>query len=67
MPLTPVEIRHLELHRAWLRGYRKSTVDDVRTDLVGDVPGWRVGVGRRGHGPRVRDLGRAAARPRPGR
>jgi cell division initiation protein len=34
MPLTPVEIRHLELHRAWLRGYRKSTVDRLLTEIA---------------------------------
>ena len=27
MPLTPVEIRHVELSRAWLRGYRRRPVD----------------------------------------
>ena len=35
MPLTPVEIRHIELHRAWLRGYRKSTVDGLLSDIAG--------------------------------
>jgi cell division initiation protein len=35
MPLTPVEIRHLELHRAWLRGYRKSTVDRLLSEIAG--------------------------------
>jgi cell division initiation protein len=34
MPLTPVEIRHLELHRAWLRGYRKSTVDRLLSEIA---------------------------------
>jgi cell division initiation protein len=34
MPLTPVEIRHLELHRAWLRGYRKSTVDRLLNEIA---------------------------------
>jgi cell division initiation protein len=34
MPLTPVEIRHLELHRAWLRGYRKSTVDGLLSEIA---------------------------------
>ncbi len=34
MPLTPVEIRHLELHRSWLRGYRKSTVDKLLGEIA---------------------------------
>jgi cell division initiation protein len=34
MPLTPVEIRHLELHRSWLRGYRKSTVDTLLAEIA---------------------------------
>jgi cell division initiation protein len=34
MPLTPVEIRHLELHRSWLRGYRKSTVDTLLGEIA---------------------------------
>jgi cell division initiation protein len=34
MPLTPVEIRHLELHRAWLRGYRKGTVDRLLGEIA---------------------------------
>ena len=34
MPLTPVEIRHIELHRAWLRGYRKSTVDGLLSEIA---------------------------------
>src|SRR5512134_3509599 len=34
MPLTPVEIRHLELHRSWLRGYRKSTVDRLLEEIA---------------------------------
>jgi cell division initiation protein len=34
MPLTPVEIRHLELHRSWLRGYRKSTVDRLLAEIA---------------------------------
>ncbi len=34
MPLTPVEIRHLELHRSWLRGYRKSTVDRLLSEIA---------------------------------
>jgi cell division initiation protein len=34
MPLTPVEIRHLELHRSWLRGYRKGTVDGFLSEIA---------------------------------
>jgi len=34
MPLTPVEIRHIELHRAWLRGYRKGGVDSLLSDIA---------------------------------
>jgi cell division initiation protein len=34
MPLTPVEIRHLELHRSWLRGYRKGTVDRFLSEIA---------------------------------
>ena len=31
MPLTPVEIRHITLRRAWFRGYRKPGVDILLT------------------------------------
>jgi cell division initiation protein len=34
MPLTPVEIRHLELHRAWMRGYRKADVDRLLNEVA---------------------------------
>ena len=34
MPLTPVEIRHLELRRTWLRGYRKSGVDRLLSEIA---------------------------------
>ena len=34
MPLTPVEIRHLELHRAWIRGYRKGGVDRLLSEIA---------------------------------
>ena len=34
MPLTPVEIRHLELHRAFLRGYSRSGVDKLLTEIA---------------------------------
>jgi cell division initiation protein len=34
MALTPVEIRHQELRRAWLRGYRRSGVDHLLTEIA---------------------------------
>lgn len=34
MPLTPVEIRHVELRRAFLRGYRRGTVDRLLTEIA---------------------------------
>jgi len=34
MPLTPVEIRHLDLHRSWLRGYRKPAVDRLLSEIA---------------------------------
>ena len=34
MPLTPVEIRHLELRRSWLRGYQKGTVDRLLSEIA---------------------------------
>ena len=34
MALTPVEIRHQELRRAWLRGYRRSGVDRLLTEIA---------------------------------
>ena len=34
MPLTPVEIRHLELRRAFLRGYRKQDVDRLLSEIA---------------------------------
>ena len=42
MPLTPVEIRHIVLRRAWLRGYRKPGVDQVLTEIADSFEGvWR--------------------------
>jgi cell division initiation protein len=35
MPLTPVEIRHVEMKRAWLRGYRRRPVDALLEDIAG--------------------------------
>jgi cell division initiation protein len=34
MPLTPVEIRHIELRRAWLRGYRRKPVDQLFEEIA---------------------------------
>ena len=34
MPLTPVEIRHIELKRAWLRGYRRKPVDNLLEEIA---------------------------------
>jgi cell division initiation protein len=34
MPLTPVEIRHIHLRRAWFRGYRKPGVDGLLTEIA---------------------------------
>jgi cell division initiation protein len=34
MALTPVEIPHVELRRAWLRGYRRSGVDRLLDDIA---------------------------------
>jgi cell division initiation protein len=34
MPLTPVEIRHVPLHRAILRGYRRSDVDRLLNEIA---------------------------------
>lgn len=35
MPLTPVEIRHVALRRAWLRGYRRAGVDQLLEEIAG--------------------------------
>lgn len=34
MPLTPVEIRHVALRRAWLRGYRRAGVDQLLEEIA---------------------------------
>ncbi len=34
MPLTPVEIRHLQLRRTFLRGYRRKAVDGFLTEIA---------------------------------
>jgi cell division initiation protein len=34
MPLTPDEIRHIDLRRAWFRGYRKPGVDGLLTEIA---------------------------------
>jgi cell division initiation protein len=34
MSLSPVEIRHVQLRRAWLRGYRRTVVDQLLDDIA---------------------------------
>ena len=34
MPLTPVEIRHIDLRHAWFRGYREHAVDGLLTEIA---------------------------------
>jgi cell division initiation protein len=34
MPLTPVEIRHVDMKRAWLRGYRRGPVDGLLEEIA---------------------------------
>jgi cell division initiation protein len=34
MPLTPVEIRHVDLRRAWFRGYRRGVVEQLLSDIA---------------------------------
>jgi len=34
MPLTPVEVRHVDLNRAWLRGYRRKPVDQLLGEIA---------------------------------
>jgi cell division initiation protein len=34
MALTPVEIRHVELRRSWLRGYRRSSVERLLNEIA---------------------------------
>ena len=34
MPLTPVEIRHVELRRRFFRGYRRSAVDHLLNEIA---------------------------------
>jgi len=34
MPLTPVEIRHLQLRRSFLRGYRRKSVEGLLSDIA---------------------------------
>ena len=42
MPLTPVEVRHVELRRSWLRGYRRAAVDRLLTEIADSFEGvWR--------------------------
>jgi cell division initiation protein len=42
MPLTPVEIRHVELKRAWLRGYRRRPIEHLLEEIADSFEGvWR--------------------------
>jgi cell division initiation protein len=42
MPLTPVEIRHVDMRRAWLRGYRRKPVDQLLEEIADSFEGvWR--------------------------
>jgi cell division initiation protein len=34
MPITPVEIRHIDLPRAWLRGYSRGAVDELLEEIA---------------------------------
>ena len=34
MPLTPVEIKHVELRRRFFRGYRRSAVDQLLNEIA---------------------------------
>ena len=34
MPLTPVEIRHVQLRRSFLRGYRRRGVDELLNEVA---------------------------------
>lgn len=34
MPLTPVEIRHVQLQRSWVRGYRRSSMDRLLDEIA---------------------------------
>jgi cell division initiation protein len=34
MPLTPVEIRHVQLRRTWFRGYRRGIVERLLSDIA---------------------------------
>jgi cell division initiation protein len=34
MPLTPVEIRHVDMKRSWFRGYRRNPVDHLLDEIA---------------------------------
>jgi cell division initiation protein len=34
MPLTPVEIRHVDMRRSWFRGYRRKPVDHLLDEIA---------------------------------
>ena len=64
MPLTPVEIRHVELRRAWLRGYNAIRIDRLLERDRGQLRGGlararrprRPARGARGRGAKHREL-----------
>src|SRR4029453_12607959 len=62
MALTPVEIRHVELRRAWLRGYRRSGVDRLLTEHADAVES--VGRDRADLADRLEDLESEASKHR---
>ncbi|HEU5491547.1 MAG TPA: DivIVA domain-containing protein [Gaiellaceae bacterium] len=42
MPLTPVEIRHVDMKRSWFRGYRRKPVDHLLDEIADSFEGvWR--------------------------
>jgi len=62
MPLTPVEIRHIEMRRAWLRGYRRKPVDQLLEEIADSFEDvWRE---RADLSDRLEDLEAEAAKHR---
>jgi cell division initiation protein len=62
MPLTPVEIRHVQLRRTWLRGYRRGIVDRLLSDIADSFEEvWRE---RADMADRLEDLEAEAAKQR---
>jgi cell division initiation protein len=62
MALTPVEIRHVELRRAWLRGYRLSSVERLLNEIADSFESvWRE---RADLADRLEELEREASKHR---